>query len=250
MDEAAAARDVALQLAAATAGTPLPRPRRTRDGRVVLPAPEAASGWSVRVYEWADLADGRTVTGAEIGAVAARLHRVRHPAPRAGGGLVHRADRAARLGGHAERRTPGPGLVAGALDRWLPQLIALDTAVAPPDPAVMTTCRRDLNLGALRYAAGGGVVVPGLGELRPASRSRELAAIVADIALDVTLPAGAGTCMCLPGRRAAAGPRSHGRGLRHGHHDRATCSSSTAGARSTRTTHRRTGRAPAGGSIT
>jgi Ser/Thr protein kinase RdoA (MazF antagonist) len=203
MDEAAAARDVAFQLAAATAGTPLPRPRRTRDGRVVLPAPEAASGWSVRVYEWADLADGRTVTGAEIGAVAARLHRVRHPAPGpAEAWFIEPIGPPAWEAMLSDARRARASW-AGALDRWLPQLIALDTAVAPPDPAAMTTCHRDLNLENVRYAAGGGVVVLDWENCGPAQPERELAAIVADIALDVTLPAARDVYVSY---RAAGGP--------------------------------------------
>lgn len=63
---AGAARDVDFQLAARAAGIPLPLPCRTRDGRVVLPAGEAAPPWSVRVYRWADLAGGQAVTGGVI----------------------------------------------------------------------------------------------------------------------------------------------------------------------------------------
>ena len=50
-------------------------------GRVVLPAEEASSAWSVRVYRWADIAHGQAVTAAEIGAVTARLHQVSHADP-------------------------------------------------------------------------------------------------------------------------------------------------------------------------
>ena len=56
--EAEAARDVEFQLAAWAAGIPLPLPRRARDGRVVLPAEEAGSAWSVRVYRCADACGG------------------------------------------------------------------------------------------------------------------------------------------------------------------------------------------------
>ena len=189
MDEAAAGRDVALQLAAAAAGIPLPPPRRTRDGRVVLPAPEAASAASVRVYQWADLAPGPVVTGIEIGAVTARLHRLRHPDTRpveawfsepigaAAWEAMHEAARRARTSW------------GGALGRWLPELIALDAAVVPPDPARMITCHRDLNIENVLYAAAGGVVVLDWENCGPAQPEQELAAIVADIAMDVTLPA-------------------------------------------------------------
>ena len=189
MDEAGAARDVEFQLAAAAAGIPLPPPMRTRDGRVVLPAAEAASAWDVRVYEWADLDGGRTVTGAEIGAVAARLHRVRHPAPGpAEAWFTAPIGPAAWEAMLADARRARASW-AGALDRWLPELIALDTAVVPPDPALMTTCHRDLNLENVLYAASGGVAVLDWENCGPAQPERELAAIVADIAMDVTLPA-------------------------------------------------------------
>src|SRR5215471_13320288 len=81
--EADAAADVRFQLAARAARIPLPLPRRTRDGRVVLPADEAGSSWSTRVYEWVDLADGPPVSAAEIGELAARLHQVQHAGPAA-----------------------------------------------------------------------------------------------------------------------------------------------------------------------
>jgi Ser/Thr protein kinase RdoA (MazF antagonist) len=189
MDEAGAGRDVAFQLAAAAAGIPLPPPRRTRDGRVVLPAPETASAGSVRVYQWADLAPGPVVTGAEIGAVTARLHRLRHPDPRPAepwfsepiGSAAWEAMHAAAARARASW--------AGALGRWLPELIALDAAVIPPAPARMITCHRDLNIENVLYAAAGGVVVLDWENCGPAQPEQELAAIVADIAMDVTLAA-------------------------------------------------------------
>jgi hypothetical protein len=43
--EADAAADVRFQLAASAAGMPLPRPRLTRDGRVIRPAGERRRDW-------------------------------------------------------------------------------------------------------------------------------------------------------------------------------------------------------------
>ncbi|HEY8114532.1 MAG TPA: hypothetical protein VII16_17040 [Actinomycetes bacterium] len=54
----------------------------TRDGRVVLPAEEMASRWSLRVYRWVDPVSWLAGSGAAVGALTARLHLVRHQDPR------------------------------------------------------------------------------------------------------------------------------------------------------------------------
>jgi len=82
--------------------------------------------------------------------------------------------------------TPVTGMPRGrgALGRWLPELIALDAAVAPPDPALVKTCHRDLNTeNVLRAADGGIIVMDGETAVLP---ERELAAIICDLAADVT----------------------------------------------------------------
>jgi aminoglycoside phosphotransferase (APT) family kinase protein len=132
--------------------------------------PEAGAASSVRVYRWADLAGGQAVTGAEIGRVTARLHQV----PWAGRGMVLCTGRRARLAGLAHRRPPRGCPWAGALGRWLPELIALNAAVAPPDPARMRTCHRDLNTENVLRAAGGGVIVLDWENSGPAQPEREL----------------------------------------------------------------------------
>jgi aminoglycoside phosphotransferase (APT) family kinase protein len=73
------------------------------------------------------------------------------------------------------------------LDRRLPDLIALDAVVDPPDPARLTTCHRDLNLENVRRAAGGGVIVLDWENSGPAQPERELATVVADLAADAGL---------------------------------------------------------------
>jgi len=57
--------------------------------------------------------------------------------------------------------TPVTGMPRGrgALGRWLPELIALDAAVAPPDPALVKTCHRDLNTENVLRAADGRIIV-------------------------------------------------------------------------------------------
>lgn len=184
--EAGAARDVEFQLAARAAGIPLPMPRRTCDGRVVLPADEAGSPWSVRVYRWADLAPGQTVTGAEIGALAARLHQL--PAADPGPAQAWFSEPTGEPAWQAllsdARRSHAPWV--RALGRRLPELIALDAAVAAPDPALMRTCHRDLNTENVLRAADGGVIVVDWENSGPAQPERELAAIVSDLAADLS----------------------------------------------------------------
>ena len=201
--EAGAARDVEFQLAAVAAGIPLPLPRRMGDGRVVLPAAEAGLASSVRVYRWADLAGGPAVTGAEIGRVTARLHQVpgADPGPVEAWFSAPAGEPAWRALLADARRGRAPW--AAALGRWLPELIALDAAVAPPDPAPMRTCHRDLNTENVLRAAGGGVIVVDWENSGPAQPERELAAVVSNLAADVAPQAAAAAHAAY---RAAGGP--------------------------------------------
>jgi aminoglycoside phosphotransferase (APT) family kinase protein len=190
--EAAAAADVAFQLAAVAAGVPLPRPVFTRDRTVLLAGQVAGSAAAVlRVYEWVDLVPGQWVTPAEIGTVAADLHRVEHP----GAGPVH-AWFAEPIGEPAWRElavtAAGAGAAwAGALQQWLPALIALDGVIEPPRPERVRTCHLDLNLENVRRAPGRGVVVLDWENSGPAQPERELAAILTDLAAEPPGPEGA-----------------------------------------------------------
>ncbi len=188
--EADAAKDVEFQLAARAAGISLPLPRLSRDGRVVLPADESATAWGVRVYEWAELAPAdRLVTPVEIGAVTAMLHQLEHagdhgpvPAwfsePLGPPAWIELLDDASR--GEAEW--------APALDRWLPELIALDSVITPPDPALVRTCHRDLNIENVRRLVNGTYVVLDWENSGAAEPQRELAAVIWDLAVDRALP--------------------------------------------------------------
>jgi aminoglycoside phosphotransferase (APT) family kinase protein len=75
---------------------------------------------------------------------------------------------------------------AEALARWLPELIALDAVVAPPDPARLQICHRDLNAENVCRAAAGDVVVLDWENCGPAQPERELATIVWDLAADLS----------------------------------------------------------------
>ncbi|MGN9842788.1 phosphotransferase [Nonomuraea sp. H19] len=187
-EEAGARKDAEFQLAARKAGVRLPRPVMTADGDVLFDG-----GW--RVYEWVDLADGDVVTGAELGIVTAGLHGVGHPA----GGPADPwfSEPVGRSGWEALAAAGGEW--APALERALPDLLALDALVTPPGRESLTTCHRDVNVENVRRAADGGVVVldwENCGQARPAW---ELAKILVELS-----PADAVTAY--RAYRAAGGP--------------------------------------------
>lgn len=184
--ETDAARDVEFQLAARSAGIPLPQPQLTREGRVMLPAGQAGIGRDIRLYQWADLAPGEVVTPAEIGAVAARLHQL-PPGSDPGPIEAWFTEPLGELAWAAllddARRADAPW--AGPLDRWLPDLITMDSAISPPDPTGARTCHRDLNTENICRTAAGGVIVLDWENSGPAQPERELAALITDLAADL-----------------------------------------------------------------
>jgi Ser/Thr protein kinase RdoA (MazF antagonist) len=168
-EESAAREDAAFQMAARKAGVRLPRPVTTAEGRVLLDG-----RW--RVYEWVDLAPGEVVTSAELGVVTAGLHRVEHPAS---GPVVPWFCEPVGRAGWEELAAAG-GEWAPALERALPDLVALDALVIPPGSGpLVTTCHRDVNVENIRRAAGGGVVVLDWENCGPARPVWELAGILA-----------------------------------------------------------------------
>ncbi|MFI6496117.1 phosphotransferase [Nonomuraea typhae] len=164
--------DVRFQHAAAEAGIVLPAPIRDRRGRVIL----RARPHDLRVYAWADLAAGE-ITAAQLGAAAARIHRVRHAAR----GQVSPwfAAPLGRAAWHEVARISRGQEWAGALDACLADLIAVEDVVRPPDPADVTTCHRDLNEENLRMSTGGVLTVLDWENCGPAVPAQELAALVA-----------------------------------------------------------------------
>ncbi|SEG90927.1 Phosphotransferase enzyme family protein [Nonomuraea solani] len=172
VEERDARADVAFQLAAAAAGVRLPRPRPTLEGTVMC--------GGFRVYEWVDLAAGQQVTPAELGAVTAGLHRVAHPA--SGPVIPWFSEPIGPARWEALATAAAGEEWSPALDRLLPELVALDALVVAPDPASLTTCHCDVNLeNVLRARDDGGVVVLDWENCGPARPSWELAKILADL---------------------------------------------------------------------
>jgi aminoglycoside phosphotransferase (APT) family kinase protein len=172
-EERDAREDAGFQLAAGKAGVRLPRPVMTVGGDVLLDG-----RW--RVYEWVDLAAGEVVTGAELGVVTARLHRIGHQAW--GPADPWFAEPVGRAGWEALAAAGGEW--APALERALPDLIALDALVIPPGLEPLTTCHRDVNVENVLRAADGGVVVLDWENAGPARPAWELAKILADLSLE------------------------------------------------------------------
>jgi len=172
--EAEAAADVAYQLAAAAAGVPLPRPVRTTDGRVTVRGARAV----LRVYEWVDLDVGGPTAG-ELGAMLARLHAVAHPAR--GPVVPWFADPLGAAAWHELAASAEGAPWGGALVAHLPDLVALDTIVRPPDPARVTTCHRDFHGENVRRTANGPLVVLDWENSGPAQPERELAGLLWDL---------------------------------------------------------------------
>lgn len=202
--EAAAAADVAFQLAVAAAGVPLPRPVRAPDGTVLLDGAAAGSAaGTLRVYAWAELVPDALVTGAELGAVAALVHRTGHPAAGPvsdwfaeplGAAAWHDLDAAARAAG---------AWWSEPLTRWLPGLVALDDVVTPNLPERTITCHLDLNVENVRRGPDGSVVVLDWENSGPAQPERELAAMLTDLAVDLGT---AEAIAAYAAYRAAGGP--------------------------------------------
>jgi Ser/Thr protein kinase RdoA (MazF antagonist) len=172
-EESAARADTEFQFAAVDAGVRLPRPVLTAGGEVLFDG-------RLRVCQWVDLVPGELVTGAELGAVTALLHGIRHPA--AGPVIPWFSQPVGRAGWEA--LLAAGGAWAPALKRALADLIELDCLVVPPDGGPVTTCHCDVNLENVLRAPDGGVVVLDWENCGPARPAWELAKILADLPSD------------------------------------------------------------------
>lgn len=186
--EADAAADVAFQLAAAASGVPLPLPVRTTDGQVTVRGPDAA----LRVYEWVDLDPAASdPSGAGLGALLARLHRVGHPAGGPVGEWFAAPVGRARWHDLAAAATRAGASWADPLAAHLAELVAVDALVRPPEPGKVITCHRDVNAENVRHTTAGALVVLDWENSGPAQPERELAALLWEVGDDAPVAAAA-----------------------------------------------------------
>jgi Ser/Thr protein kinase RdoA (MazF antagonist) len=174
--------DVPVQLAAAAAGIPLPRPVLTPAGEAVAQAGERHA----RVYEWVDLAP---VTGvpapgpvaAEAGRLLGVLHKLALRASEPDDPWYSRAPSAADWAALAERAGAAGMSWAGGLAAARDLIAGLTTRAAGPQPSGQRiTCHRDFNPDNVIPAAAGGrpagghLVVLDWEECGPLDPSQEL----------------------------------------------------------------------------
>ncbi len=69
----------------------------------------------------------------------------------------------------------------------MPELVDLDGWVTPPDPGRLATCHCDVNVENVRRRQGGGIAVLDWENSGPAQPERQRAAILADLAADLSL---------------------------------------------------------------
>lgn len=180
--------DVAFQLAALTAGTPMPRPLVTAAGDALVEVGPEDHRRSVRMYSWLDLRDRSAVPAlGSVAAILGRLHALAIrddrvpdpwfsvPAPAATWPpLVAEAERAGVAWAGALAGLV-PTLVAGAE-------IARDAARSTP-PATIT-CHLDYNPENVLVDVRDRVVVIDWENSGPAQPEQELASAVAEFVVD------------------------------------------------------------------
>jgi Ser/Thr protein kinase RdoA (MazF antagonist) len=167
--------DVGVQLAAAAAGIPLPRPVIAPDGAAVV----CVDGEFARVYEWADLAEPLAppvpaATAAEAGRLLGLLHGLAlEPAGPEDPWYTEVP------GADYWRDLAGRALSAGA--GWAPALSAaqslisgLSSQLAPPGEGPRIVCHRDFNPDNVLPAAGGRLMVLDWEDSGPLEPRREL----------------------------------------------------------------------------
>jgi Ser/Thr protein kinase RdoA (MazF antagonist) len=179
--------ELAFARGAAEAGVRLPMSHPDREGRHLLTAP---GGTWLRLYDWIDLRPVELTaqaTSGELGALLARLHRCAPAsAVEPGGGPPDPwYDRVPAA--HQWAQASGAVWAARLADR-LTTLPELCTAVAPPDPAGLILCHRDLHPENVLADQAGALVVVDWDNFGPAAPGRELARALFDWFCDGPTP--------------------------------------------------------------
>jgi Ser/Thr protein kinase RdoA (MazF antagonist) len=180
-DETALAPAAAFQEAAAAAGVPAPRIRRTPEGDLLA----VVDGVQLRVYEWVDLGDPDPLLDPElVGAAVAATHRVPGAEPAAPFTDVDRwyldPVGAPRWDELIDELFAAGAPFAAKLAALRDELVGLESWLTPP--AAPRTCHRDLMAGNLLPLAAGGVCIIDWENSGPADPSQELAVVLFEYA--------------------------------------------------------------------
>ncbi|RIQ11153.1 phosphotransferase enzyme family protein [Jiangella rhizosphaerae] len=176
-DEDALVPAAAFQEAAAAAGVPAPRIRRTTDGDLFAVVDETR----LRVYEWVDLGDPDPLLDPElVGAAVAATHRVPGAEPAA---PFTEPDRwyldpvgAQRWDELITELAAADAPFAADLAALRDELVALESWLTPP--AAPRACHRDLMADNVLPTAAGGVCVIDWENSGPADPAQELAVVL------------------------------------------------------------------------
>ncbi|MCP2321770.1 Ser/Thr protein kinase RdoA (MazF antagonist) [Hamadaea flava] len=176
------AAELDLTRRAADAGVRVPATHPAADGRLLVPAP---GGGVLRLYDWVDLHPidpDAPSTPQRLGELLARLHSCAPPA--FGGPSVRPPGSSVQAGGEeawyheapdaAEFAAFGGRPWSDRLARLAEDLPQLTGALAPPDPAALRLCHRDLHPENVQTGPDGDLVVLDWDQVGPAEPAREL----------------------------------------------------------------------------